>query len=61
MSKFKSLIDFMKYFFHDVREEWYTMDRKLLRIGAGVAGFVIAAIFWLYFFQSSSPFGFLGF
>ena len=58
MSKLRSFASFMKFFFNDVREDWYVMDRKLLRIAAGAVGFVIAALFWLYFFQSSSPFGF---
>ncbi|MBI5332139.1 MAG: hypothetical protein HZB65_01055 [Candidatus Aenigmarchaeota archaeon] len=58
MSKLRSFANFIKFFFNDIREDWHTMDRKILRIAAGIAGFVIAALFWLYFFQSSSPFGF---
>ena len=41
-----------------LKEEWIEMDHKLIRIATGVLIFVLSALFWLYFFKSTSPFHF---
>jgi len=58
MSKIRSLLSFMKMLFIDLKEEWIEMDHKLIRIATGVLIFVLSALFWLYFFKSTSPFHF---
>ena len=57
MSKVRSIASFMKMFAADLKEEWNEMDHKLVKIAMGVVIFVIAGLFWLYFFQNTSPFG----
>ncbi|MFH1631250.1 MAG: hypothetical protein ABIA21_03475 [Candidatus Aenigmatarchaeota archaeon] len=58
MSKLKSFAEFCRLFFAGIKEDWIMMDRKLLRIAAFVITFVLAGLFYLYFFQNTSPFGF---
>lgn len=58
MSKLKSLVGFLKFFFGMSAEDFRLMDRKLLRIGVAVITFLVWAFFWFYFFRGSSPFGF---
>jgi hypothetical protein len=58
MGKLKSCGEFLKIFFSDLKEDWDYTDKKLLKIIIFAATFALSALFWLYFFQSSSPFSF---
>jgi hypothetical protein len=57
MSKIETLKGFVRTFFWLTGAEWKEMDRKLVRIGVGIVTFAVSALFWLYFFRSSTPFG----
>ena len=61
-SKLKKIKNFikgtLKVFWGMTKEDWSQMEHKLLRIIFGIIGFVIAALFWFYFFRHINPFGF---
>jgi hypothetical protein len=58
MGKLRSIGNFVMFFFNDLLQELKEMDRKVLRLGIGAVAFILSAIFWLFFFQNTSPFGF---
>jgi hypothetical protein len=57
MPKVKSLAGFIGTFWQMFKEDFDAMDHKLLRIAISVGTFIIMALFWLYFFGSTTPFG----
>ena len=57
MSKIESIKGFLKTFLWLSGSEWKEMDRRLIRIAVSITTFVVSALFWLYFFRSSTPFG----
>ncbi len=57
MSKIEGIKGFLRTFLWLSTAEWKEMDRKLIRIGVSVVTFIVSALFWLYFFRSSTPFG----
>ena len=56
MSRTEDLKGILKVFWSLLKEDFDEMDHKLLRIAAGIIGFVISAIFWFYVFRRFSPF-----
>lgn len=56
MSKLRTIGGIFKVFLQDVKEDWNLMDHKLIRIGAGLAGFVLMAAFWYLFLRNTMPF-----
>ena len=58
MSKIKSFTSFMKMFLGHIKEDWNEMDHKFIRIVIGGTVFILSALFWLYFFNSTTPFKF---
>jgi hypothetical protein len=44
------------YFWKDVKEEFRSMDRKLVKIGGGIVGFLVAGAVYFFFFQNFLPF-----
>jgi len=55
MSRFETIKGIMKTFFQIFKEDFSEMDHKLLRIGIGIAGFIVMALFWFYFLRNISP------
>lgn len=51
MSLLETVIGVLKTFVKLTKEEWNEMDHKLLRVGAGLVGFLISAAVWYYFFR----------
>jgi len=58
MGKLKNIAGFLRVFWKQAKEDWEEMDHKLIRIIVTAITFAAAALFWLYFFKNSSPFGF---
>ncbi|MBI5061601.1 MAG: hypothetical protein HZB67_04795 [Candidatus Aenigmarchaeota archaeon] len=56
MSKLEAAKGVLKTFWSMTLEDWYQMDRKLLRIITMAVSFTIAALFWLFFFSNIRPF-----
>ncbi|MBI4894995.1 MAG: hypothetical protein HY831_00745 [Candidatus Aenigmarchaeota archaeon] len=56
MSKLRSIASFLKMFAADLKEEWDQMEHKFIKIVIGGTIFIVTGLFWLYFFQHSSPF-----
>ncbi|MBI4896472.1 MAG: hypothetical protein HY832_02890 [Candidatus Aenigmarchaeota archaeon] len=56
MGKLKTIAGILATFAGMVKEEWGDMDQRLLRIGIGVLGFVLSALFWFYFIRHAFPF-----
>jgi hypothetical protein len=56
MSKIKIVKGIMTTFWQMAKEDWKLMDHKLIRILMGVVGFVIATLFWYFFFRNITPF-----
>jgi hypothetical protein len=56
VSKLNSFIGFLKTFWQMAKDDWQELDHKLPRIAAGAISFIVVALFWLYFFNGSSPF-----
>ena len=56
MSRLKTIRGVLDTFWQLTKEEWYVMDHKLMRIATGVVGFVIAVLFWYFFFRNMSIF-----
>lgn len=56
MSKLAAIRGVLKTFWDMMLEDWRMTDRKLFRIIAAAISFLIAAIFWLYFFSNIRPF-----
>lgn len=54
-SKLDSFKGFIRTFFWLAREEWTELDHKVVRIAFGVVGFVVMALFWLYFLRNITP------
>lgn len=57
VSRIQTIKGVLKTFWWLTASEWKEMDRRLLRIAVGITTFVASALFWLYFFRSSTPFG----
>lgn len=55
MGKMQSIKNVFKTLAWLTKEEWDEMDHKLFRIGFGVVGFVIMALFWFYFIRTVLP------
>lgn len=58
MSRIRAVKGVLKILWQNAAEDFEQMDHKLLRIGIGAAAFIFWGLFWLYFLQSTSPFGF---
>ncbi len=56
MSKISGIKGVFRTFWEMTKEDWHLMDRKLFRIIAAAISFLIAALFWLYFFSNVRPF-----
>ena len=56
MSKVESIKGVLKTFFWLSKEEFDTMDHKMLRIAFGIVGFAVAAAFWYFVFSKFAPF-----
>lgn len=56
MGKLKSAAGVFKVMWESVKEDWASLDHKLLRIIAGVVGFAIAGLFWYLFLRNITPF-----
>jgi hypothetical protein len=56
MSKIQAIKGVLKTFVSLSKEDFQEMDHKLLRIGIGVVGFILMAIFWLLFLRNILPF-----
>ena len=56
MSKLEDAKGIMKVFYEMSKEEFGMMDKKLLRISAGVASFIIAGLVWYLLFRNMAPF-----
>jgi hypothetical protein len=55
MSKLRAIAGVLKTFLQMSKEDFSEMDHRLLRIGTGIVGFIVMAIFWYVFFSGSSP------
>ena len=56
MSKIQTIKGILKTFWIMTIEDWDEMDHKLLRIAAGVVGFIIMGLFWFFVLRNISPF-----
>jgi hypothetical protein len=56
MSKLAAIKGVFRTFWDMALEDWRLTDRKLFRIIAAAVSFIIAALFWLYFFSNIRPF-----
>jgi hypothetical protein len=56
MSLWNDVKGTLRIFVEQAHEEFYYMDKKLIRIGAGVLSFIIAGAIWYFFFRNINPF-----
>jgi hypothetical protein len=56
MSKIETLKGIFRVFVQMTREEFYYMDKKLIKIAGGVISFLIAGAIWFFFFRHVNPF-----
>lgn len=55
-SRISSIKGVLVTFFSIVKQEWEELDHKLIRIIFGSIGFLLAALFSLYFLRAIVPF-----
>lgn len=55
MSKMHTIKGVFKMFWSMSKEDFREMDHKLLRLGVGVVGLVLIALFWLFFLSNIVP------
>lgn len=52
---FRDVRGIMAMFVTQAKEEFDSMDHKLVRIAGGIVSFVIAGLVWMLFFRGFSP------
>ena len=55
MGKLRSIKGVLKMFWGMAKEDFNQMDHKLIRITVGAVGFIIAALFWMFFLRKIIP------
>lgn len=56
MSRLEDAKGIMKVFYEMSKEEFDMMDKKMLRIFAGMASFIVAGLVWYLLFRNMAPF-----
>jgi len=52
----KTIKGILKTFWFLTKSDWEELDHKLLRIASSAIGFILMALFWLYFIKNIVPF-----
>lgn len=58
MPKIEAVKGVLRTFWRMTKEDFMTMDHKLVRIAVGIITFLVMAFVWFYVFRSISPFKF---